>query len=159
MLDATRKLESVQLKNVSVADMQLAELRTQVGQFVQLNAGVMTVNESILNLTAVMATAAEATRIAQENLAVAIRDSAAATAAAMAAINDNQPPAIDPAAVTAATTGAITTSPILYPEGPVGEAVAAAIAGQLQPYLLSIAKSTGLTADLTQLTRDEADAA
>lgn len=148
---------------VSAAEAQIAALRSQIDA---LGLNTTAIDQQTLaqnNLAAALANQA----LVISQAAQAIKDATGAASAAMAAAaekmaaNSNAAPIVVPgfdAAAAAAGLGPMVAD-LAGVSATGSSGLVAALDGALGPYLYAIAKSSAQTAELTQIARDEADAA
>lgn len=158
---ATAEAEKAARGQVSAAEQQLLALQASVQWLIAINQTELTVKQALDGLAEAIAQSAAEQRAALDAVARATRAAADAAAAAKAA-NDNavKVPGFDATAAAAALTTTATTAAVEAVVASDGASpLAGAIEAALGPYLLPIVKATTLTADLTQIARDEAEAA
>jgi hypothetical protein len=145
---------------VSNAEQQLTALQASVQWLIAINETELSVKQALDSLAEAVLQAAAEQRAAMEAVSRAAQAAADAAAAAKAA-NDNavKVPGFDVAAASTALTSTATTAAVDAMAAEGNAPLVSAIDQALGPYLYSIVKATSLTADLTQLARDEADAA
>jgi hypothetical protein len=145
---------------VSIAESQLLALQASVNGLITLNTTTLTVKTALDELAlAIIASAAEQ-RAALEALARATEAAAQAAASAKVANDNVNVGGFDTAAATTALTTTATTAAVdAVTSTTASDALVGALVEGLGPFLLPMVKSTGLTAELAQLDRDEAEAA